>query len=654
MCEFGCAEEGDLYFHMEKHFSNNKDEQTCTLCGMTTRSLNQAWGHARTHRTAYDSPLVLPDIAEPFQCLKCLQEIRSVAEMITHINMHKEAPQSISPQANQAKKRNRKKAFNCPVCEYSCRASEKMKSHIREHFKDLVSASEYNAYMCTICDHGFGQPTSLRMHINAKHFKGTNTAESCHKCGIEITKENALSHFLLHAAEEDTPCLSQNTDPFRCKLCGETERRFEKLVWHTISHRNFQMKTKYVTALTPLQFLCPICERGAFLQRVKLLTHLRTHFKDYVTDTAYSSYVCTICITSCTSRPALHNHVRNAHSLYPGDNESCQQCGERVEEEDLWKHVLSHQEDYSTLSLSLPEHIEAFQCRLCGGKERSLEKLLAHSYRQARSSRTRGGVAVTQTLVSCLECSINFDTRCQLQHHNASCHSLQQSCIFCEQKFTFVEDLRHHLIASHQFQNESVSGVCTICQRVITSRKESLEHLTDHNPSFLGVMDFTRLSVVHCGLCKLGLRKWEEFLSHGHLSESLFKCVICFDEFSSTELLNEHLKTHISPKSSFIKSTIHVCSCCELVFKSAKSLIEHWRNIHDGEIHCILCCKAFNSLDECTDHIKSGCECIVVAPEPQESICLFCGEKLGTIADILNHSKAHYESALNQLQEKKK
>ena len=665
LCEFECNDPQELYQHMEEHTSYRKTNcmYVCNICSVVADSLDGAWKHASSHKIPYDSPFTLPESADLLRCRQCAGDMRSMADLISHINQHKEGntamnqslPEEVdeTPLTDNQNVRQQKK-LSCAVCEFSCRIPAMLKRHLLTHFKGSIGASARQT-ACCFCNNL--KHSQFESHIRKEHFKWDQQIETCLKCNMKVHKKEAIKHASKHYSDyEKSICLPQNADPLRCRFCGETERNLLKIAEHSKGHRK-SSDTHEFTYLQTLQYPCPICDHEGMKAKVKIETHIRTHFKDYVANADIQTFVCTLCITSYPSRGVLYNHILRYHLSKNGRRENCRQCSEELKEKPgryVWDHVLSHQKDY-TSSLQLPEHMESFQCRLCGGKERSVQKLLEHSYQHGHLLRSSENVADSRVLLRCLECKINFDTQCHQQYHNAICHSNMQLCIFCDAKFAFVDDLKDHLIDIHEIQDRTITQCCILCQKPVNNLEEIAKHVTEHNPSFSGILELTRLGILHCGLCKQLLKTWGDYFVHGRLSDNLFKCVICYDEFASAESLKEHLQLHKADDDDVLEPQVFACSCCGFITDNSKSLYYHGI-IHQRQYHCIICCKPFDGLGDCEAHLLSehgGDDNGAVVEKPPQN-CVFCFEIVSSISDMVSHMKAHYDPATNAPRDEKK
>uniref|UniRef100_A0A2H1VFC4 SFRICE_013663 n=1 Tax=Spodoptera frugiperda TaxID=7108 RepID=A0A2H1VFC4_SPOFR len=218
----------------------------------------------------------------------------------------------------------REKPYQCTYCDYACRDTSTIRRHIERHLgvtkdfpcslcnkvfkrKDTLQFHldevhfEINPrkYPCQQCDKQFKTKNSLNVHTNAVHKKSNRV--NCEICGLEVTKNNILSHLRRHV----------NLRPYKCSY-SDCRRRFKDkgdLKKHTLIH------------YPDRQYNCTYCNRR-FPRKSRLNEHIAKHLRGYRVQ-------CDYCSEMFAFKKSLSKHIKRAHGPNP-KKYICDVCGMAV------------------------------------------------------------------------------------------------------------------------------------------------------------------------------------------------------------------------------------------------------------------------------------------------------------------------------------
>ena len=568
-----------------------------------------------------------------FECEKCPRSFTSRASLKQHVKRaHAEL-----------------KKYHCPLCQYVNFSFDNVCRHSREHFKDHLPASICSSFQCTLCDYGCDDKRFLRSHIMTTHSADGETNFLCGLCSTRSTSsEKVFEHMVVnHCIPYDSPlALPPDVPTFKCSECHESVSNITDVIVHINKHSSTTPMrvvkssggfadqsdgTMVVQSFS--RFPCPICDHTS--REIQATSkHIKTHFKDLIPESEYSCIVCTFCLSSFSSQMTLGRHVRNCHFSKNNEVESCKQCGEDFATVQTgWKHVVSHQTDYEVVPC-LPENVQPFKCRFCGVCVRDLAELVEH----ARMHRGEDYTEAIDKTLWCSQCSLRFNSVCQAEYHHKSTHNARFKCTLCDSCYGFGEELSQHVSNNHLI---GASEQCLLCGEQITTTEQCIQHVSQHNileeESSDDVLS-TQCDKPRCGICKDVLISTDDYVTHGTISDCVYKCVICFKSLDDADTLQSHLISQHFSDSNGNDPLFFPCKCCKKIFMSGNLLKRHWTWTHNKEFHCVICCKPLLSLSECNEHL----ECHFKDQEGLNITCCFCGDTLLNEATAVHHSTAHY------------
>ena len=389
-CPSNFSSTDGLGIHLKaKHFSDATKTEPCKVCGLLINSFEAASRHMNCHSE--------PDIAlsageKPFKCGFCCVELTCLRELLEHSRKHRGAKHPSSSVDNQRTEGidvgpKGSGDFPCPLCDQSFSISKSCTFHIRSHFRNHVAENDFRYISCSLCESIFSSSNGLKKHLAAKHFSDEATAEKCRLCGKCLDNQaSGLVHMIRHSGNPDI-ALPANASPFKCLFCGENTTNLRQLVEHSKNHRGLKFSDRLLGDGHPLagdgcetvkacgKYPCPLCPYS-YPSIPTIRIHMRSHFRDLVSETDYRNLACFICGTAFCSIPALRGHFRTKHFQEETAIEKCMLCSLSFNTYYAGsKHVVAH----INFEVALPPSVPRFKCVFCNEEVASLTELVDHS-----------------------------------------------------------------------------------------------------------------------------------------------------------------------------------------------------------------------------------------------------------------------------------
>ena len=404
---------------------------------------------------------------------------------------------------------------------------------------------------------------------NQNHKKRENVSESDLKM---IAKQDFRDGQIKSESESlNSPDVKKSDEKpekmYNCKYCDKS---------FTYKFLNNHIKTAHEV------FKCDICKRASFQSKFELKEHKNTfhncnmcektfrykeeirmhkymdHKNDYKGD-----YKCDYC-----GKLFFHDKELKKHFLMEHDGHKCKYCKEKFQrffctEKELEYHITKHH-----------------QCHLCEKILKCKESLTGHIAYVHEKRKDR----------QCDLCGKSFSGSNNLRKHINDIHKAikKHECKTCGKKFTQDSKLKNHIHVVH----EGIKNYhCTTCGSSFANNCNLKYHVeSSHAPK-------DKL----CQMCGSAFRNDEMLKKHVkivHEGKKDYKCDICGEEFGYLLTLKRHKN-----KIHFRK---HICNSCDKSFSDNAKLLQHIRNVHEGQRNhiCEVCGKSFSQQGDRNRHIK--------------------------------------------------
>ena len=352
---------------------------------------------------------------------------------------------------------------------------------------------------------------------------------------------------------------------------------------------------------------CPICLE-AFLETSALKEHIgAAHFQE-------SAFKCCVSGEIQQSKDTFKGHLQNVHDL-EGENER-DKSSVLMDSEWLGPSVQD----------KLKETDSTFERNV------ATKKSLKRERRAVRLDEEKSKMMEPYKLVNRKEDNENVKNSLSEEKPAGppSKRGLKQKfCKLCNQQYLFK---------SKHFEEPSKNLKCPTCGHVCDSQA----HLTVHE-NILCKYNSTEAEQTHrptkkvkltqifpcpaCGI-KFMLNKLVGHIKRCHTKERVYSCCVCKKGLSNTNLLNEHIKTHLGIESQRGKWR---CSQCPAVYSNASEFHRH-ANIHKSV--CVFCKKDFSFEQILKQHYRDEHEDLLLS-------CRTCGYRVATKKQLWTHERHH-------------
>lgn len=227
----------------------------------------------------------------------------------------------------------------------------------------------------------------------------------------------------------------------------------------------------------------------------------------------------------------------------------------------------------------------------------------------------------------CDICNLVLATRDDLLEHKSTHKDVVKNlmnfkCAKCGELFRWRAEYKRHAETAHG-QKITDMSVCNICNKQVVSKR-----LNEHIKTVHG-----NEKPFSCKQCIKAFCKPSELKNHMriHTGERPFECEICHARFSYSHILSRHKKYHEGSKK-------FSCNECGKSFLQKNDLVKHMR-IHSGEkpYKCDLCNKSFARMDYLKKHH-------VLHMSETKFCCSECGELCGSLDGLKKHKKHSHQS----------
>ncbi|XP_052746397.1 RB-associated KRAB zinc finger protein isoform X2 [Bicyclus anynana] len=272
-------------------------------------------------------------------------------------------------------------------------------------------------------------------------------------------------------------------------------------------------------------------------------------------------------------------------------------------------------------------HLIAYRCRKCNMLTTVKKIMLAHDCAKY----------AIEAVNVCPDCPDKaFSTKAKLLYHRSVAHQEKPQCDCCGKVFANKMTLKYHLKILPQNKDdkpkEKLSIPCKGCDKVFHSKKSYRAHVVIHDgltypcPVCGKLFQWKRNLARHmrnhrekeegathqCRECGKSFSSRDCYnnhmrLSKRHVHESTYvhSCHFCGKKFASRWCMNDHMDWE------HLKIIKYQCSVCYKPFKTAKIMVAHMNNIHegrnkrepDGEHLCEICGKSYKTVKRLKGHV---------------------------------------------------
>ena len=371
----------------------------------------------------------------------------------------------------------------------------------------LKSTSNYNIYICDVCEKTFNDKLAFKRHIKVHD---ESNRHKCDKCEKSFKSETKL--------QDHIDWYHSGIKKYTCIYCQASFGTVQQLSVH-MSRKNHEGIKDYV---------CTYCTNKAFSNSNDLKKHIQ-YFHE-----GEKNHICELCNKKFGSLQQLtthlirknHNNSDNDFSKTESDNEIKQ---EPMEQNDVQK------EENENLDVDTKYDLD--------------------------QADDESGLNLT-----CGSCGKYFSSRTKLKEHVDK--KLRFKCAPCGKVFSYLGRLRDHIGNLHSDDKKGEIYICDLCD---LSQPESLENLKEHLKNVHECKSVHKPKVsskakeVICDLCGKSFSFQANLKRHiivFHEGKKDYKCDACGKAFGE----KNDLKRHVSAVHEGIKN--HICDLCKLTIFS--------------------------------------------------------------------------------------
>ncbi|CAG9770034.1 unnamed protein product [Ceutorhynchus assimilis] len=508
--------------------------------------------------------------------------------------------------------------ISCPNsnCQTTCQTKSQLFSHLYQNHLD------WTAYLCGICLEETNSASNLKLHVsNCIKSQPPTHLFYCQVCCFGDNNCRSMEdHVLVHTfLWENCRLEKRNFDPQDYIQINDgfvangtsPVKKFSCVLCNISDFADFKSFTSHKRVIHKI-FHCDLCNKF-YGRNSHLWKHVNRIHKNH------PSITCQVCFKTSASKYYLSRHfaklhqgnvikkakcdyvqeaVKNLDSTDPenynssyDDNYQASQSDDNQDDDDsMDKKIPPRELDpshnlYTNILTNYSPKSKAkgkFECLKCS--KRFLKSILLRTHNKNCRPRSQKDL-----LTRCKSCSRVFKDRQSLAKHLANYHSDYQ-CEICTEKVQSKCEIVSHI----RFQHPSSHLICSVCENILRSKKELLEHLADHENSFI------------CQFCGDALDSKVKLKMHIlslHRKILNLSCGICLKLFETQFVLREHvMMIHKGQLIPFIS-----CPICGKNYGSKWKTYDHVNKSHGRFFKaCKICLEIFDSENQLEMHVNSS------------------------------------------------
>ncbi|XP_034838786.1 zinc finger protein 83-like [Maniola hyperantus] len=322
---------------------------------------------------------------------------------------------------------------------------------------------------------------------------------------------------------------------------------------------------------------------------------------------------CVHCLIGFNTTKQMETHMSGKHAPKSENDYQCDICKAYFITKD-------------NIKIHKKLHLIAYKCRECNLLTTVKKIMLAHECAKY----------AIEAVNVCPDCpDKTFSTKAKLLYHRSVTHQEKPQCDCCGKVFANKMTLKYHLKILPQNKDdkpkEKLVIPCKGCDKVFYSKKSYRAHVVIHDG----------LSYP-CPVCGK-LFQWKRNLArhmrnHREKEEgATHQCRECGKSFSSRDCYNNHMK--LSKRHAQENSYIHACHFCGKKFATRWCMHDHidWEHLKVIKYQCTVCFKPFKTAKIMVAHMNNIHEGKNKREPDGEHLCEICGKSYKTVKRLKGH-----------------